>query len=524
MATTLFPPIDTNLHHRTNRDWQDKSFLMSLSIQKQNISSHHMRVTNSIVQEVVDRNDTHYLGKVNLGFRIKMGQTHELVRKIEAAVRENTHQATQLERCRVTLMAKKNSLIEPLNLCKKRMMVRESRPPVENIEDLVHTALEQQHMALCLLIEQLKNKANSLTDMLQHHSIVKEKLKGDLRDKKHASDLDQSCLQLLPETAPQYPPQEETLHTKITTQAGEVPPAQPTAILNGENAAGRFSYEWIFSQEEREALKTAFKVLANEQGEIMAMNFAQVYTDAAVDVDSVANPSVLEMMSLHPDTQLTWPKFCEMLAAMRSPSDPVTLPHHWRHKTDKLLENNGAVVMTSKLLLSQALDLMNGVEDVKRKSHVVVQKCLRRKIQETMDLRSLAERRIQETDLEIRSVDQSERMLMQSFEKKARPLAVSEARYNIRRHRKEGEEVHDEVEDLIAREVEELQKGVAAIQRELDNTRTTLGELQGNRRMLEADILNKNVTLEMDQRCLKMDNITAASKRNNWNAFLQGHI
>ena len=65
---------------------------------------------------------------------------------------------------------------------------------------------------------------------------------------------------------------------------------------------------------------------------------------------------------------------------------------------------------------------------------------------------------------EIRSVEQSERMLMHSFEKKAKPLAVSEARYNIRRRRKEGEEVHDEVEDLIAREVEELQKGVAAIQ------------------------------------------------------------
>jgi hypothetical protein len=39
------------------------------------------------------------------------------------------------------------------------------------------------------------------------------------------------------------------------------------------------------------------------------------------------------------------------------------------------------------------------VDDVKREAHLVVQKCLRRKIQETMDLRSLAEKRITETDL-----------------------------------------------------------------------------------------------------------------------------
>lgn len=65
---------------------------------------------------------------------------------------------------------------------------------------------------------------------------------------------------------------------------------------------------------------------------------------------------------------------------------------------------------------------------------------------------------------EIRQVEYSEKALIQAFERKAKPLAVSEARYNIRRQRREGEEVHDEVEDLIAREVEELQKGVAAIQ------------------------------------------------------------
>jgi hypothetical protein len=42
----------------------------------------------------------------------------------------------------------------------------------------------------------------------------------------------------------------------------------------------------------------------------------------------------------------------------------------------------------------------------------------------------------------------------------------------------QGEEVHDEVEDLISLEVEELQKGVNAIQKELDSTRATLAEMR----------------------------------------------
>lgn len=37
---------------------------MSLAVQKQNLDANRMRVTSSIVREVVEKNDTHYLSKV----------------------------------------------------------------------------------------------------------------------------------------------------------------------------------------------------------------------------------------------------------------------------------------------------------------------------------------------------------------------------------------------------------------------------------------------------------------------------
>ena len=46
------------------QEYADKAFSMSLDVQQKNVESHHMRVTNSIVLQVVDRNDSLYLGKV----------------------------------------------------------------------------------------------------------------------------------------------------------------------------------------------------------------------------------------------------------------------------------------------------------------------------------------------------------------------------------------------------------------------------------------------------------------------------
>lgn len=68
-------------------------------------------------------------------------------------------------------------------------------------------ALEQQHQSLVSLTDQLRNKAGALTDMLERHQIARDKLKADLKAKKHAQDLDASCLQLQADTASQHPPQ-----------------------------------------------------------------------------------------------------------------------------------------------------------------------------------------------------------------------------------------------------------------------------------------------------------------------------
>jgi hypothetical protein len=160
-----------------------------------------------------------------------------------------------------------------------------------------------------------------------------------------------------------------------------------------------------------------------------AMNFEAVFQNAEVAVEGNTKKVTLELLALHPDTLLTWPKFCEMLASMRGDGDggtAVRLPHQWRAKTHALLDISEAVVMASKILLAQGLEVMKGVDETKRATNLVVQKSLRRKIRESLDCRTIAERRLQEVDVELKQLEWAEKSLEAAFEKKAKPLAVSQ--------------------------------------------------------------------------------------------------
>lgn len=524
MASTIFPSIETALHSKSNREWMEKTIEASHTTIRQHSESHKVRVTSSIVKEVVQNNDTHHFGKVNMGFRTKLGQTNELIRKLEMCIKDNNTETANLKKAKAELAGSRGELDAPLALVKRRLKIREQRPNRENIEDPVHQSLETEMNTLTSMAEQGSDKLQAASHMLERLHTMREKLKADLKDKKHALDLDGQCLTLTHEAAPQHPPKEETIHTKTTTLAGEVPPASPTSVLMGENAAGRFAYEWLFTKEERDALKLCFQNMANDSGEIYAASFQKVYQDANIMVSAEEYPAVLEMMQLHPDATLTWPKYCEVLAMMRGQREhPVNLPPVWRSKTKSLLENNHALIQASARLRFQCHEMHGHADEVRRKTHLIVQKFLRKKVQEATDMRNLCEKRIMEAELEIKRLEQSEKALIAAFEAKAKPLTVAEARYNIRRQRREREEVHDEVEDLMAKEVEELQKGVAAIQRELDSTRATLSEVKDNKKMLEADYEDKALALELDQKCLKLDD-KARDKRSPYNAFLKGHI
>jgi Ca2+-binding EF-hand superfamily protein len=60
----------------------------------------------------------------------------------------------------------------------------------------------------------------------------------------------------------------------------------------------------MFTKDEREQLKVAFRNTCDESDEIMAHAFEMVYTAAGVQVNSNECPSVLEILSLHPDTKV----------------------------------------------------------------------------------------------------------------------------------------------------------------------------------------------------------------------------
>lgn len=65
---------------------------------------------------------------------------------------------------------------------------------------------------------------------------------------------------------------------QVAAEAGAEAPADAMAVMQGEDAGGRFSYEWLFNQEERDKLKESFKALANDNGEVQvrALRFSSL--------------------------------------------------------------------------------------------------------------------------------------------------------------------------------------------------------------------------------------------------------
>jgi len=521
---TVLPNLAREYHNRVGQEWYERSTSLSQHAQKQFQESNRVRQNTAIVKDQVAQNDKLQLQKVNAELRNKMNQTSDLIRRLDAGIKTNHMEACNLGEAKRQLVKTRDELTVPLRITMKRLQLRDQRPHRELVEDPLHMALEIERNDLTNLTHQLNQMVDGSTDMLHRLGLMRSRLAEDKANKNHANNLDSLCLNLTHKQAPQYPPKQETLHIKASVAFGDIPPSMPTSVLLGENAGGRFNYEWLFKREEVQRLRAAFDKAA-ELGTILSADMEAVLLESGV-LQPGQMDNFLSLASIHPDNRVNWELLLQSAASVRnSDEEVVTLPSHWRSKTAHDLDTNHALLMAAGRVRYQACELAAYASETKRKDHLFTQKQLRKKIQETSELRSLCERRIVEANLEIRRLEESERGLCREFECKAKPLALSESRYNIRRRRKGPEEVHDQVEDSLQEEVAELQHGVAAIQRELDLTRHTLDVMKENRNNLEEDYADKSYSLELHQRCLRLDTEKSSSARKPArNAFLAGEV
>jgi len=507
LATSILPNFAREHSNRAHQEWFDRARGMSERSKAMAQESCRIRNNTSLIKQKISTNDLATVNKVNMGFRSHMNQTSEMVRRLNEAIRNNQMEANNLNEGKRQMLKIKEEIETPLVICQKRLDMQHSRPQRECVEDNLHMALELEKNDLTNLLNQLNATIDAANDMLNRLADSRQRMTDDRDGKKHAMKLDTLCLKLTPKEAPHHPPKLETIHSKASVLFGDVPPSVPTSVLMGENAAGRFNYEWLFKKEERDLIRAAYEQLADTvTGKLSNMDFRALLTHSKLEVDPKAAHPILNVIEMHSENSLTWEQSLQNLAQCRGETDHVVqLQPVWKARTKRDLDENYTLLMAAGRLRYQACELASYADETRRKDRLFTQKNLRRKIQETTELKDLAQRRIIEANLEIKRLEEQEKDLGKTYEQKSVPLMLTEARYNIRRRRRQREDIHDEVEDLLGLEVSDLQESVMALQREMDLTRHTLDKLKENRHNLEEDYADKAWCLELYKRCIKLD-------------------
>ena len=275
------------------QEWYDKCKGFSLHSQRMYEESVRLRTKNSAFATDQKDKDQALLRFVNMTFRSKLNKNGDLIRKLEAGLRANLNELTVLSDMKKQLTKVRDAVLLERNIALKRIELRDTRAPNEQFEDKLHMALVINRNDMSQMTDQTNQMLDAISDMLGRLGLMRQRLTQSFTEKKYAQQIDETCLKMKPEQAPKFPPKlKETIHAKAAGLVGEVAPSMPTAMLMGESAVGRFSYDWLFSKEEKALLRAEFDKLAVNDT-IAAGDLEAVLVNSMVPVETAAADNLM---------------------------------------------------------------------------------------------------------------------------------------------------------------------------------------------------------------------------------------
>eukprot|EP00927_Polykrikos_kofoidii_P050892 TRINITY_DN44736_c0_g1_i1.p1 TRINITY_DN44736_c0_g1~~TRINITY_DN44736_c0_g1_i1.p1 ORF type:complete len:542 (-),score=113.93 TRINITY_DN44736_c0_g1_i1:133-1758(-) len=124
----------------------------------------------------------------------KMGMTEDLIRALEDRVESVDDSIRQVGESLFSLQRAHRSKWAPLNICERRLELREGRPLQELVRDHCQDALEHERQTLIESRQELADQIESSKEMLVNLEGMRNALMHDVQHKRHALRLDRSCL------------------------------------------------------------------------------------------------------------------------------------------------------------------------------------------------------------------------------------------------------------------------------------------------------------------------------------------
>eukprot|EP00746_Dinoflagellata_sp_MGD_P162508 gnl/MRDRNA2_/MRDRNA2_90098_c0_seq1.p1 gnl/MRDRNA2_/MRDRNA2_90098_c0~~gnl/MRDRNA2_/MRDRNA2_90098_c0_seq1.p1 ORF type:complete len:538 (-),score=121.64 gnl/MRDRNA2_/MRDRNA2_90098_c0_seq1:212-1780(-) len=157
--------------------------------------AHFQMSKNDRAKQQSDNRHQENTTNVSKNLRSKITKSTDLVHGLEARIDSVEDTIRQTGECLFQLQRAHRSKWAPLNVCERRLELRDGRPLQELVRDHLQEALEHERRTLIEARQELSDQIQATKEMLSALEKMKQELLEDLQHKRHAMRIDRSCLQ-----------------------------------------------------------------------------------------------------------------------------------------------------------------------------------------------------------------------------------------------------------------------------------------------------------------------------------------
>lgn len=158
----------------------------------QKAQAHH--ADNDRTVHVSGRKGKHQSGAVFTMIKKKMSMTNDLIKALEDRHESIEDTIRQVGECLFQVQRAHRSKWAPLNVCERRLELRDTRPLQELVRDHTQEALEHERQTLIESRQELNDQIAACKDGLLQLDKLKAEVVEDLSQKRHGLRVDRTCL------------------------------------------------------------------------------------------------------------------------------------------------------------------------------------------------------------------------------------------------------------------------------------------------------------------------------------------
>jgi len=180
-------------------------------------------------------------------------------------------------------------------------------------------------------------------------------------------------------------------------------------------------------------------------------------------------------------------------------------PHNWVQSSEAEMKQARIRAADATRLRHAIAGCIDEAKAHEKDMEARLQHALGSKINSTDGLKSELVGEHRSVMAELNAAQQRQAELEQALEEKQAPLALGRTRYQMRHQRPQRELVHDEVEEALTSELNDLKFVCASIEKKLAAVKKEIARLMAHAATLEANIQDKHDALGVDSAVLHLD-------------------